>query len=531
MPHKNAVLAQLLASLDLGVSVAELDNLLDSARVETSAYSDLIMGRVDLVPGTKGSGKSALFRLTVEYLRDELLKRRRVVIAHGVKSTGDVVFTAFRERFDALSEDDFVDFWCLYFASLAREHFVGNSAYAPFLKDCKAEVQAFRDACTNANLPELEQRSTIEKVLEWALNALRYLKPKAKAAYNPATGEVSAQVEMFGEAKLSAKDGGSGENGENAGEPTDAVMPRFAMRLAETLDRILTKADLQLWLMVDRLDELFLRRSETERRALRGILRTMRIFSTTRMSLKVFLRDDIFEDITSDGFTALTHVTAKSSTPLSWNEDQILTLIVNRLFANERLRNYLQIDIERLGANQQYREACFYKVFPRRVRRGDNQSETISWIYKHTMDGRGTVTPRDVIELITKAKQWQETECVASQDEECQDIITGPALVFALGEVSKRKRETYLAAEFPHFWPSIVKFEGGKSGYSEASVRDLLGEDADETLKALCAIGFLRRVRRRGAPAYEIPFLYRAGLGIKQGFADDDENDDDGEKR
>jgi hypothetical protein len=251
----------------------------------------------------------------------------------------------------------------------------------------------------------------------------------------------------------------------------------------------------------------------------------MRIFSTTRMSLKVFLRDDILEDITRDGFTALTHVTAKSSTPLSWNEDQILTLIVNRLFANEKLRLYLQIDIERLSANQQYREQSFYKVFPRRVRRGDNQSDTLSWIYKHTMDGRGTVTPRDVIELITKAKQWQETQCVASQGENCEDIITGPALVFALGEVSKRKRETYLAAEFPHFWPSIEKFEGGKSSYSERRIHDLLGIEADDSIKALCAIGFLRQVRRRGAPAYEIPFLYRAGLGIKQGFAGDDDED------
>ena len=48
MTHNNAILAPLLASLDLGVSVAELDNLLNSARVETSAYSDLINGRVDL---------------------------------------------------------------------------------------------------------------------------------------------------------------------------------------------------------------------------------------------------------------------------------------------------------------------------------------------------------------------------------------------------------------------------------------------------------------------------------------------------
>ncbi|HEY1814531.1 MAG TPA: hypothetical protein VGG74_19395 [Kofleriaceae bacterium] len=522
MAHKNADVAGLLAPLDLGVSVAELDNLLDSARVETSAFSDLFNGRVDLIPGTKGSGKSALFRLTVEYLRDHLLKQRRVVIAHGVKSTGDVVFTSYRERFDALSEDDFVDFWCLYFASLAREHFVNNESYVSFFKACKPEIQAFRDACTQANLPELEHKSTIEKVLEWVLNAVRMLRPKAKA--NMVTGEL--QVELFaGEASPNPEKSSSEED-----EPARELdIPRFAIRLAETLDQILIKTDLQLWLMVDRLDELFLRRSKTERLALRGLLRTMRIFSTAQMSLKVFLRDDILDDITREGFTALSHVTAKSSTPLSWNEDQILTLIVNRLFANEGLRSYLQVDLDRLGANQQYREESFYKVFPRRVRRGENQSATLSWIYKHTMDGRGTVTPRDVIELITKAKQWQETQCAASQGEDCEDIITGAALVFALGEVSQRKRSTYLAAEFPHFWPSIAEFEGGKSSYSEERIRELLGAHADESIKALCAIGFLRQVRRRGAPAYEIPFLYRAGLKVKQGFAGEDDRDSEEE--
>lgn len=517
MPHKNADLAPLLASLDLGVAVAELDNLLDSARVETSAFSDLINGRVDLVPGTKGSGKSALFRLTVEYLRDHLLGQRRVVIAHGVQSTGDVVFTSYRERFAALSEDDFVDFWCLYFASLARDHFVGNVVYNAYFKGCKSELQAFRDACMRANLPELEQRSTLEKVLEWALNALRMLKPRAKL--NLATGE--AQIDLFA-------DKGANQNADASEEvATEPAISRFAIRIAETLDQILDKCDLQLWLMVDRLDELFLRRSETERLALRGLLRAMRIFSTSRMSLKVFLRDDIFEDITRGGFTALSHVTAKSAAPLTWTEDQILTLIVNRLFANAALREYLHIDVGRLAANQQYRKESFYKVFPLRVMRGENQSETLSWIYKHTMDGRGTVTPRDVIELITKAKQWQQTQCAASQGEESLSVITGSALVYALGEVSKRKRETYLAAEFPHFWPSIAKFEGRKSGYSEARIRDLLGDGADEKLKGLLGIGFLRGGRRRGAPAYDVPFLYRAGLGIKRGF-DEDEDENDG---
>lgn len=60
--YKNSELLPILEGLDLGSSVAETDELLFTARVETSAFSDMIRDKVDLVPGTKGSGKSALFR-------------------------------------------------------------------------------------------------------------------------------------------------------------------------------------------------------------------------------------------------------------------------------------------------------------------------------------------------------------------------------------------------------------------------------------------------------------------------------------
>ena len=43
--------ADLLGGLDLGSTVAELDNLLETARVETSVFDDLLADRVDLIPG------------------------------------------------------------------------------------------------------------------------------------------------------------------------------------------------------------------------------------------------------------------------------------------------------------------------------------------------------------------------------------------------------------------------------------------------------------------------------------------------
>src|SRR6266496_1531544 len=91
--HKASEAAVLLEGLDLGQSIAELDTLLETARVETSAFADLYQDKVDLIPGTKGSGKSALFRIFVDFLPGHLLKSRKVVVAHGVQKHGTTCFT------------------------------------------------------------------------------------------------------------------------------------------------------------------------------------------------------------------------------------------------------------------------------------------------------------------------------------------------------------------------------------------------------------------------------------------------------
>ncbi len=156
-------------------------------------------------------------------------------------------------------------------------------------------------------------------------------------------------------------------------------LPRYVGQVKDDLEAILNKVDVNIWFMVDRLDEIFPRRSDMETKALRGLLRSLRIFESPRIRLKLFLRDDIFEQITNSvqGFPALTHVTARMADKLSWSVDQILTVVVTRLFACDALRNYLQIDRERLAANRAYQEEAFYLVFPPTVHSGPNQSRTL----------------------------------------------------------------------------------------------------------------------------------------------------------
>jgi len=493
----------------LGSSIAELDELLEQARIETSAFTDLLNDRVDLVPGTKGSGKSALFRIFVDFLPQILLDEKKVVIAHGVQKQGDDVFHAYKDKFDQLSEDEFTSFWFIYLISLINEHFIKGQVYQSSLREVDPEVKAFKEACAKAQIPEIRGAKSLKEILGWGLEILKRWRPKI--AYRMPDGS-AVELDLFGQAAESHK-----ENPNNFDEL------RHIEEIRGALDELLSKIDLHVWLMIDRLDEIFPRRSQLEARGLRGLLRTLRLFNSESIRVKIFLRDDMLENIVSDsqGFTALTHITERRADTLRWSEEAILTLIVKRLFLNDELRDYYGVDLEKIDSSNEYRKEAFYKVFPRYVHRPPNQSETHRWIYSHTRDGRDVVTPRDVIDLLKRAIQWQQEDFNYDPNGETDHLISAKAIRYGLEELSKRKKETYLQAEFPHLWGNIEKFIGGKTEYTENAIKNVLGSNWKSICDDLIAIGLIQKRRNEGTgqTTYWFPFVYRQGLELSQGTA------------
>ncbi|MGA2177839.1 MAG: hypothetical protein ABSH38_22925 [Verrucomicrobiota bacterium] len=194
-------------------------------------------------------------------------------------------------------------------------------------------------------------------------------------------------------------------------------------------------------------------------------------------------------------------------------------MLVKRIFADEGMANYLKVNRARLDASQEYRSECFYKVFPRTVHSGKKQSETLHWIYARTADGRGVVTPRDVLDLVTKAKQQQQDEFNAALAGESLSLIGPKAITHGLEELSKRKRDTYLKAEFPHLWVHIEKFESGKTEYDPGSLQRLLGKSWERIVTDLVSIGVLGKRGRGKEITYWFPYVYRKALLLTQGRA------------
>ena len=174
------------------------------------------------------------------------------------------------------------------------------------------------------------------------------------------------------------------------------------------------------------------------------------------------------------------------------------------------------IDRERLSANQEYRERCFYYAFPNQVHTGSRQSNTLNWIYNRCQDGRKVVAPRDVVELLIATRD-AEIQTLQSNTEGTSDTVFTPASILAgFDTMSRKKRHTFIEAEFPHFRNHILKFDGGAAIYEMEALEAMFGKKTQQVVENLEKIGFLSKQDRSSTLTYFIPFLYRPAFNIRQ---------------
>jgi hypothetical protein len=123
------------------------------------------------------------------------------------------------------------------------------------------------------------------------------------------------------------------------------------------------------------------------------------------------------------------------------------------------------------------------------------------------------------LDLLIRAKQRQQDICAADPEGVSDSIIGSMAIQYGFEELSKRKRQTYLQAEFPHLWRDIEKFSGGKTDYNSTALQTLLGEGWKGTVENLLDVSFFSKRTRKRQTVYSIPFLYRHGMNLTQGMA------------
>ncbi len=295
-----------------------------------------------------------------------------------------------------------------------------------------------------------------------------------------------------------------------------------ADNLLALANEALKDAGFSVWILLDRLDVAFADSSVLETNALRALFRVYRdLANLDYVSLKIFLRVDIWKAITSQGFREASHITKQIT--ISWDPLALLNLVIRRAVHNDTLRRLYHVEEAEVLADVRLQDRLFYRIFPDQVDPGAKRPKTFDWILDRTCDGTQTTAPRELIHLLSEARAAQLRMLELGRDEPPdQRLLSGAALRDALPHVSRVRFEQTLCAEFPDLKEWLRQLEGEKTLQTPASLSKIwnVGEgEASAIAEQLVGVGFFEPRGSKAAPEYWVPFLYRSALNMVQGSA------------
>lgn len=485
-----------LNKLDLGSSVAEYEDELERYFVETDTFRALVEDKADIIAGEKGTGKTALY----QYLQrryPEMTELAHVEVLTGFNPSGSPMFQrlVYAEPF---TEGQYVTIWKTYILSLA-----GNW----LLHLCEG---AFSD--TTRELDGLLNKIGLRSQDDAAQTVFTRLIGWAQRLLNPKAAGVEITFDALGiptiVPRLEFADPASPEGSDLE---ADLILHDDALHLLNTA---LAENDITVWIALDRLDEAFVGYPDVEIPALRALLRTyLDLLAYDRLRLKIFVRKDLFRKITRDRFVNLTHVNARKR-EIIWDEEDLFTLICKRIRENERFMAL----VEQPDSSDQ---ELFEMIFPDQVDAGERRPTTWNWILNRTRDGHGTIPPRNLIDLVNKAKEEQLRR--EQRDPRIYTaglpLIEPDALKRALIRLSTDRVEDTLLAEASREVAVLIEaFKDGKAEHNDDSMANLFGVDPNQArsfARVLVELGFFEQ----STDSYKIPLLYRDGLNISRGKA------------
>lgn len=291
------------------------------------------------------------------------------------------------------------------------------------------------------------------------------------------------------------------------------------LRLA---DEALSSVDYKGWIILDRLDVAFASSKELEGNALRALFRVyLDMQGLENISIKIFLRDDIWNRISSDGFREASHITR--SINIRWDKNTLLNLVIRRLLRNESIVRHLGVDKELVLDDIERQREVFYSVFPDQIDVGSRKPTAFDWMLSRIVDASDENVPRELIHLLTAARSIQIKRYETGFDEpDGTQLFDRQSFRDALPEVSQTRLENTLYAEYPNLKPWLEALEGEKTEQYPETLAEIWNIDEEEALeraKRLREVGFYEKRGSNQDPSFWTPFLYRPALNLSQGSA------------
>ncbi|MBE7702267.1 hypothetical protein H9623_18405 [Oerskovia sp. Sa1BUA8] len=469
--------------------------------VETEQWRKVWQDEVDIVFAPKGGGKSAIYSMLVS--REDELFDRGVVLVPGENPTGATAFEPIQLD-PPTGEVEFVAIWRLYFLVLVVEELEKYDVRSD-------KLRAIREALASIGLTEgvKKKRTIIVRVREALQRLLVPGSVEAGLSLDPVSGTpsgITAKV-TFNEPSVEQ---------ELAGMVS-------VDRLYEDVNDVLGEQSLHVWLILDRLDVAFTASPELEANALRALFRVYRqIEPLGQLRLKIFLRSDIWAEITAGGFRETSHITRDMN--LLWNRANLLKLILQRVIQSDVLVGELEVDPALVIASSDAQQELFDRVFPRQVDAGSNKPATFDWALSRTEDGKKIAAPRELIHLFNVVRDRQLARIDTGQAAIAENVyFESQAFRDAHPEVSETRLQKTIYPEYPWLRSWLEALRGQRTLQDVVSLEALWGTargETEERIRRLVDVGFFEQRGPVTARTYWAPFLYRPALEMVQGSAD-----------
>ncbi len=493
---------QILLRMNFGRVDGETDTRFENCFIGTEMLRQTLMPQHSLIIGSKGAGKSAMARL----LCNDLAKVRPLmpreydsifcVPAYGLQTEEYLSGLDIREL-KPESPDEFRTFWLLYIA----------------LKSASVLVQEKRAQELVARSKNMQVKDVFEdlRLLMVDLGLI----PKEKGMLD----KLRDKVVRRSRAKYKGDDTGGVTFKQFAG--------RSIIGLLEDLDLILREINCLSWIVLDKLDLLFIEDFEKLKGAITGLIQLLVQYGHqfTNIHFKILLRNDIYRQL---------HIVNKShlvsfSTEMKWRGPLLLRMLVSRAVVEPSVKEYCEqvigepIDVSNVILNDDaYVKKIFYAIFEPTMSAsgGAHATPTHQWILKRLVDGLGNSFPREIIHLGNLAVEVQREINRSEGKHTSARLISSRAVKEAFVRMSAYRCETYLYAEFPHLTKHFDIFRGSESpSFHREELYMLfqpLSPNGDEAIRSVHDVGLLIPVGKNvdSCSEFKVPLLYRAGLGI-----------------
>lgn len=490
--------------INFGNRVAEdEENELPNYFLTTRHWKNLLNGKVDVVLGPKGSGKSALY---LNLLSKEVeLRNENTFLYKAENPRGDTIFSLFNQitatstyespKVEYLIEQDIIAFWKLYFLTIIVSELKKEECIASELKKV---VTIFEECGLIPN--EKNLKNIFRHVIHYLKQVvtLQFFQPEIEL--DPFSGTIKSIKGKISFEELS---------------PQKIEDGHFTLDdLFELISKALKKSDSQIWVAIDRLDVAFQEDLTLEKRALKSLFivyNSLKKYSN--IQLKIFLRDDIWEKITIDGLREASHITKKET--IEWNEHNTFFLVLKRIVKIEEICNLYNCEEDTVMENIESQKKLFNQIFPKNmITPNGEKKSTFDWILEMLKDGNNLFTPREIIHLLNEINSSQEEMARFGNKVEEGALYSKEALSQSVKEVAKVKFEQTLLAENPHLVDIINRhFRYSDSDIKLEWVKDTFDLKNDNDAHGFCdafqKVGFLKR---KSLNEYWIPYLYQEAL-------------------